>query len=118
MSSSPPERRGGGGEGERGEEAAAPVARAAAGLGRRRSGDPSSSRQRSADEVWPEHFVEAVAAQVAVDATRSAGRLAAAPAVVAVFQVFPSALHLRCVIQAERISFSIILFSSFAAVPY
>ncbi|CAL9053481.1 unnamed protein product [Musa banksii] len=87
MSSSPPERRGGGGEGERGEEAAAPVARAAAGLGRRRSGDPSSSRQRSADEVWPEHFVEAVAAQVAVDATRSAGRLAAAPAVVAVFQV-------------------------------
>ncbi|XP_065036781.1 transcriptional regulator STERILE APETALA-like [Musa acuminata AAA Group] len=86
MSSSPPERRGGGGEGERGEEAAAPVARAAAGLGRRRSGDPSSSRQRSADEVWPEHFVEAVAAQVAVDATRSAGRLAAAPAVVAVFQ--------------------------------
>ncbi|CAL9053718.1 unnamed protein product [Musa banksii] len=90
MSSSPPERRGRGGEEEGGEDAAAARTRTGVGLGRRRVGDPSSSRLRSADAVWPEHFVEAVAAQVAVDAARSTGRLAAAPAVVSVFQVCSS----------------------------
>ncbi|URE09883.1 hypothetical protein MUK42_04256 [Musa troglodytarum] len=76
-----------GGEEEGGEGAAAAGTRSGVGLGRRRRrpGDPSSSRLRSADAVWPEHFVEAVAAQVAVDAARSDGRLAAAPAVVSVF---------------------------------
>ncbi|KAJ8465188.1 hypothetical protein OPV22_027740 [Ensete ventricosum] len=79
MSRSPPSLLGGGGsEGEDGEEAVS--------LGSRRNGDTSLSRPRPADVVWPEHFVEAVAAHVAVDAASSDGPLAAAPAVVAVFQ--------------------------------
>ncbi|XP_075672354.1 transcriptional regulator STERILE APETALA [Castanea sativa] len=56
----------------------------------RRGGDfegPSTSRQRAVNEVWPEHFVEALAAQVAIDASHSIGRLAAAPALANVFQV-------------------------------
>ncbi|RZS29157.1 hypothetical protein BHM03_00062845 [Ensete ventricosum] len=77
MSRSPPSLLGGGGsEGEDGEEAVS--------LGSRRNGDTSLSRPRPADVVWPEHFVEAVAAHVAVDAASSDGPLAAAPAVVAV----------------------------------
>ncbi|WOL10433.1 hypothetical protein Cni_G19188 [Canna indica] len=48
---------------------------------------PSSSHPPSFAGVLPEHFVEAVAVEVAVNAARSAGRLAAAPAVAAVFQV-------------------------------
>ncbi|XP_010270208.1 PREDICTED: transcriptional regulator STERILE APETALA [Nelumbo nucifera] len=48
---------------------------------------PSSSRQRSGDGVWPEPFVEALAYQVAIDAARTIGRLAAGPAVANVFQV-------------------------------
>ncbi|CAL9767101.1 unnamed protein product [Musa acuminata subsp. burmannicoides] len=80
MSTSPPSLLGGdGSDGEVGEEAVS--------LGSRRTGDTSLSLPRPADVVWPEHFVEAVAAQVAVDAASSAGPLAAAPAVVAVFQV-------------------------------
>jgi hypothetical protein len=56
----------------------------------RRGGDfegPSSSRRRAVNEVWPEPFVEALAAQVAIDASHSIGRLAAAPALANVFQV-------------------------------
>lgn len=50
-------------------------------------GDPSSSRAKSAEAVWPDHFVEALVARVAVDAASVGGRLAAAPAVANVFQV-------------------------------
>lgn len=56
----------------------------------RRGGDfegPSSSRRRALNEVWPEPFLEALATQVAIDASRSSGRLAAAPALANVFQV-------------------------------
>lgn len=53
----------------------------------RLTGEASSSRQRSSVAVWPEHFVESVAVQVAVDATLSEGRLAAGPAIVHFFQV-------------------------------
>ena len=56
----------------------------------RRGGDfgPSTSRPR-VNEVWPwpEHFVEALAAQVAIDASNSIGRLAAYPALLNVFLV-------------------------------
>ncbi|KAL6287183.1 hypothetical protein ACE6H2_011573 [Prunus campanulata] len=55
-----------------------------------RGGDfegPSSSRRRAVNEVWPEPFVEALATQVAIDASRSMGRLAAAPALANVFQI-------------------------------
>ncbi|KAF2284798.1 hypothetical protein GH714_030590 [Hevea brasiliensis] len=48
---------------------------------------PSRSRPRANNEAWPEHFVEALAAQVAIDASRIFGRLAAAQAIVNVFQV-------------------------------
>ncbi|KAA8526615.1 hypothetical protein F0562_008182 [Nyssa sinensis] len=48
---------------------------------------PSSSRRRSGDGVWPDHVVEALASQVAIDASRSVGRLAAAPALFNIFQV-------------------------------
>ncbi|KAK2648254.1 hypothetical protein Ddye_015743 [Dipteronia dyeriana] len=57
---------------------------------RRAGGDyegPSSSRRRAANEVWPEPFLEALATQVAIDAARSSGRLAAAAALANVFQV-------------------------------
>ncbi|KAJ0111001.1 hypothetical protein Patl1_01839 [Pistacia atlantica] len=56
--------------------------------GARRGGDfegPSSSRQRAISEVWPEPFVEALAAHVAIDASRNIGRLAAAAALTNVF---------------------------------
>ncbi|XP_030460288.2 transcriptional regulator STERILE APETALA [Syzygium oleosum] len=56
----------------------------------RRGGDyegPSTSRhRRSVNEVWPEPFLEALAAQVAIDA-RSGGRLSVAPALVSIFRV-------------------------------
>ena len=48
---------------------------------------PSSSRRRSGNGVWPEPFVEALAFQVAIDASRSIDRLAAATALASVFQV-------------------------------
>ncbi|KAK9151236.1 hypothetical protein Syun_009545 [Stephania yunnanensis] len=48
---------------------------------------PSSSRQRWDDGVWPEPFIEALAYQVAMDAARTLGRLAAGPAIATVFQV-------------------------------
>ncbi|KAB1208733.1 Transcriptional regulator STERILE APETALA [Morella rubra] len=57
---------------------------------RRGRGDfegPSSSRQRTVNEIWPEPFVEALAAQVAIGASHSIGRLAAAPALANLFQV-------------------------------
>ncbi|KAG5551359.1 hypothetical protein RHGRI_009690 [Rhododendron griersonianum] len=60
------------------------------GRGRGRGGDfegPSSSRRRSGDGVWPEPFVEALAVQVAIDASRSVNRLAAAAALFNLFQV-------------------------------
>ncbi|KAI4384921.1 hypothetical protein MLD38_003005 [Melastoma candidum] len=54
--------------------------------------DPSSSRRRRRrqdgnNDVWPEPFLESLAAQVAIDASRTFGRLAAAPSLVNVFQV-------------------------------
>ncbi|KAL3824634.1 hypothetical protein ACJIZ3_020663 [Penstemon smallii] len=42
---------------------------------------------RSSDDVWPEPFVEALAFQVAIDASRTLGRLAAAQALFNIFQV-------------------------------
>ncbi|KAG6604913.1 Transcriptional regulator STERILE APETALA, partial [Cucurbita argyrosperma subsp. argyrosperma] len=62
------------------------------GGGRRRRprGDfdtPSSSRRRAANGVWPEPFIEALATQVAIDASRSLGRIHAAAALSNVFQV-------------------------------
>lgn len=48
---------------------------------------PSSSRRRAVSEVWPEPFLEALAAQVAIAASRNIGRLAAAAALANVFQV-------------------------------
>ncbi|RWW68667.1 hypothetical protein BHE74_00023799 [Ensete ventricosum] len=89
MSRSPQERRERDSEEEGEEEAVASVTHAV-GLGRG-TGGPTSSRPRlSAEAIWPEHFVEAVAAQVAIDAARNGGRLAAAPAIVTVFQVLSS----------------------------
>ncbi|CAA6657307.1 unnamed protein product [Spirodela intermedia] len=63
-----------------------------------RTGEPSSSRRRSGDGVWPEPFVEALAVQVAIDASKTGGRLSVAPAVVAVFQVCSS---WRAISQSE-----------------
>ncbi|XP_022985799.1 transcriptional regulator STERILE APETALA [Cucurbita maxima] len=62
------------------------------GGGRRRRGGgdfdgPSSSRRRATNEVWPEPFIEALATQVAIDASRSLGRIHAAAALSNVFQV-------------------------------
>ncbi|XP_059664645.1 transcriptional regulator STERILE APETALA [Cornus florida] len=48
---------------------------------------PSSSRRRFGNRVWPEPFIEALASQVAIDASRSIDRLAAARALFNVFQV-------------------------------
>ncbi|KAK9056811.1 hypothetical protein SSX86_024175 [Deinandra increscens subsp. villosa] len=48
---------------------------------------PSHSRQRFNTSVWPEPFLEALATQIAIDAARSFGRLAAAPALANMFQV-------------------------------
>ncbi|CAA2950113.1 Hypothetical predicted protein [Olea europaea subsp. europaea] len=49
---------------------------------------PSSSRKRmrSSNGVWPDPFVEAIAFQVAIDASRTIGRLAAAQALFNIFQ--------------------------------
>ncbi|KAK4769924.1 hypothetical protein SAY87_030456 [Trapa incisa] len=78
-SSSPPSGVGGNGGRRRRGEGAAP------------SNDvgPSSSRRRRGrtTDVWPEPFLEALAIQVAVDAARSFGRLAAAPSLANLFQV-------------------------------
>ncbi|KAJ1690264.1 hypothetical protein LUZ63_014419 [Rhynchospora breviuscula] len=52
------------------------------------TGEAPSSRRRSSVAVWPEHFVESVAVQVAVDAALSEGRLAAGPAIANFFQVY------------------------------
>ncbi|KDP29922.1 hypothetical protein JCGZ_18491 [Jatropha curcas] len=60
------------------------------GAGSSRAGEyegPSRTRPRAINEVWPEPFVEALAAQVAIDASRILGRLAAAQALANVFQV-------------------------------
>lgn len=56
---------------------------------------PSSSRRRmrSSNGVWPDPFVEALAFQVAIDASRNIGRLAAAQALFNIFQV-PSHKHM------------------------
>lgn len=64
-SQSPPSSLGGGGEG------------------------PSSSRRgrRVGNNVWPEPFVEDLALLVAIDASHSLGRLAAAQALALIFQV-------------------------------
>ncbi|KAI3695373.1 hypothetical protein L1987_78370 [Smallanthus sonchifolius] len=48
---------------------------------------PSNSRRRFNTAVWPEPFLEALATQIAIDAARSFGRLAAAPALSNLFQV-------------------------------
>lgn len=52
-------------------------------------GGPSSSRRRrgGGNGVWPEPFLEALASQIAIDASRSIGRLAAAQALSSLFQV-------------------------------
>lgn len=58
---------------------------------------PSSSRRRrrcETNEVWPEPFLEALAAQVALEASRTHGRLAAAPSLANLFQVRPPRLFL------------------------
>ncbi|KAL3754361.1 hypothetical protein ACJRO7_001572 [Eucalyptus globulus] len=61
------------------------------GAARRRGGDyegPSTSRRRrGVNEVWPEPFLENLAAQVAIEEARSGGRLAVAPSLVNVFLV-------------------------------
>ncbi|XP_029117302.1 transcriptional regulator STERILE APETALA [Elaeis guineensis] len=85
--SSPSEGGGAGGEEERGDGGDEEIVGGPSDRPPRRSGDPSSTRRRSADAVWPEHFVESVAVRVAVDAARSDGRLAAGPAMAAIFQV-------------------------------
>ncbi|XP_057767827.1 transcriptional regulator STERILE APETALA [Salvia miltiorrhiza] len=50
-------------------------------------GGSSRRRMRSRKGVWPEPFVEALAFQVAIDASLHAGRLAAAQALFNIFQV-------------------------------
>lgn len=47
----------------------------------------SRSRMRSSNGVWPEPFLEALAFQVAIDASHTVGRLAAAQALFNIFQV-------------------------------
>lgn len=55
------------------------------------SGGSSSRRRRRrggrSNGVWPEPFLEALARQMAIDASRSIGRLAAAQALSNLFQV-------------------------------
>ncbi|TYH44087.1 hypothetical protein ES332_D11G169800v1 [Gossypium tomentosum] len=58
--------------------------------GARRGGDsegPSLTRRRTNNEIWPGPFLEDLVLQVAIDASRSLGRLAAAAALANVFQV-------------------------------
>ncbi|KAG9443500.1 hypothetical protein H6P81_014840 [Aristolochia fimbriata] len=50
-------------------------------------GEPAAARMRPGNGNWPEPFVESLAVQVATDAAAENGRLRAAPALVAVFQV-------------------------------
>ncbi|KAK6238687.1 hypothetical protein QUC31_004156 [Theobroma cacao] len=60
------------------------------GNGARRGGDfegPLLTRRRANNEIWPGPFVEDLVVQVAIDASRSLGRLAAAAALANVFQV-------------------------------
>ncbi|XWS36690.1 hypothetical protein CRYUN_Cryun20dG0107100 [Craigia yunnanensis] len=60
------------------------------GNGARRGGDfegPPLVRRRANNEIWPGPFVEDLVVQVAIDASRSDGRLAAAAALANVFQV-------------------------------
>ncbi|KAL6541106.1 hypothetical protein OROMI_024989 [Orobanche minor] len=57
---------------------------------------PSSSRIRmrpNFNDVWPEPFVEALALQVAIDASRTLSRLSAAQAIFNVFQILCGAQH-------------------------
>ncbi|MBA0579234.1 transcriptional regulator STERILE APETALA [Gossypium raimondii] len=57
---------------------------------RRGGGDfegPSLTRRRGNNEIWPGPFVEDLVVKVAIDASRSIGRLAAAGAIAHVFQV-------------------------------
>ncbi|XP_062104828.1 transcriptional regulator STERILE APETALA [Humulus lupulus] len=53
-------------------------------------GPSSSQRREPTNEDWPGHFVEALIVQVAVEAARTNGRLAAAPALATVFLVCPT----------------------------
>ncbi|KAE8690149.1 Transcriptional regulator STERILE APETALA [Hibiscus syriacus] len=60
------------------------------GRARRGGGDfgaPSFTRRRANHEIWPGPFVEDLVVQVAIDASRSRGRLAAAAALANMFQV-------------------------------
>ncbi|KAA3459222.1 transcriptional regulator STERILE APETALA-like [Gossypium australe] len=50
-------------------------------------GAPSLTRRRANNEIWPGPFVEDLVVQVAIDASRSFGRLAVAAALANVFQV-------------------------------
>ncbi|GMI69149.1 STERILE APETALA [Hibiscus trionum] len=50
-------------------------------------GAPSLTRRRANNEIWPGPFVEDLVVQVAIDASRSLGRLAAAAALANLFQV-------------------------------
>lgn len=56
-------------------------------LGRGEGPSSSRSRRRAGNDVWPEPFVEDLAMLVAIDASRSVGRLAAAQALTLIFQV-------------------------------
>ncbi|PPS10951.1 hypothetical protein GOBAR_AA09698 [Gossypium barbadense] len=58
--------------------------------GARRCGDsegPSLTRRCTNNEIWPGPFLEDLVLQVAIDASRFSGRLAAAVALANVFQV-------------------------------
>ncbi|GMI70919.1 STERILE APETALA [Hibiscus trionum] len=50
-------------------------------------GGPSLTHRRAINEIWPGPFLEDLVVQVAIDASRSLGRLAAAAALANVFQV-------------------------------
>ncbi|KAF4359314.1 transcriptional regulator STERILE APETALA [Cannabis sativa] len=52
-------------------------------------GPSSSQRREPTNEDWPGHFVEALVTRVAIEASRSTGRRAAAPALATLFQVCP-----------------------------
>ncbi|PHU17565.1 Transcriptional regulator STERILE APETALA [Capsicum chinense] len=56
-------------------------------VGRGEGPSSSRSRRRAGNDVWPEPFVEDLAMLVAIDASRSVGRLAAAQALTLIFQV-------------------------------
>ena len=48
---------------------------------------PPLVRRRANNESWPGPFIEDLVVRVAIDASRSLGRLAAAPALANLFQV-------------------------------